>query len=76
MTTVIRVKMKKRMLNPIVIQKRVFSIPRRAVKTPPVSAPVNPPRPTPLLCRITLAIKAIDVIIRAISKYLSTIFLL
>jgi hypothetical protein len=68
MKTVTSVKIKKNALKPIVIQNNVFSIPRRAEKTPPVSPPVRPPRPTPLFCRITLTVKAIDVIIRAISK--------
>lgn len=47
-------------------------MPRRAVNTPPVSAPVNPPSPAPLLCKTTLVIRAIDVIIRAMSKKVST----
>jgi hypothetical protein len=38
----------------------------------PESPPVRPPRPAPLLCKMTLKINAIDVIIIAISKYLST----
>jgi hypothetical protein len=37
-------------------------------KMPPVSAPVRPPNPAPLLCKMTLMIRAIDVIIRAIFK--------
>jgi hypothetical protein len=60
---------KKRTLNPMVTRKRVFSMPRRAVKKLPVSAPVNPPRPAPLLCNITLTMSEIDVIINAISRY-------
>jgi hypothetical protein len=56
----------------IVIRKRVFSIPLRAVKTPPVSAPVNPPNPAPLLCKITAKISAIDVIINAMNRKLAT----
>jgi hypothetical protein len=59
-------------LRPIVILNRVFSIPLLAEKTPPVSAPVKPPKPAPLLCRITLAIKAIEVIISPIFKYVDT----
>lgn len=39
---------KKMMLSTMVIVKSVFSIPLRAVNTPPVSAPVKPPKPTPL----------------------------
>lgn len=70
------VRIKKRTLKPMVIQKRTFSIPRRAVKTPPESEPVKLPNPTPLFCKITLTIKAIEVIISAMSKYLSTRVLL
>lgn len=66
MITVAIVSKKKIALAPIVTQNKVFSIPRRAVKKPPESVPVNPPNPTPLFCKITLAIKAIEIIIRAI----------
>ena len=52
----------------IVTQKRMRSMPRRAVNTPPVSAPVRPPNPAPLLCRMTPRIKPTEVIISAISK--------
>jgi len=55
-------------LRTMVTQNRVFSMPRRAVNTPPVSAPVNPPRPAPLLCKMTLRIKVMDVIIREICR--------
>ena len=65
-------RMKKSALKPIVTQNNTFSIPRRAVKTPPVSPPVSPPNPAPLLCKITLAIKAIDVIIKDASTHLLT----
>jgi hypothetical protein len=65
-------KPKKIMLIPMVILKSVFSTPRLAVKTEPVSPPVRPPNPAPLLCMMTLKIKAIDVIINARSKYRST----
>jgi hypothetical protein len=65
-------KPKNTMLITIVIRKSVFSTPRRAVKMAPESPPVRPPRPAPLLCKMTLTINAIDVIIIAISKYLST----
>jgi hypothetical protein len=61
-------KEKKITLNIMVIRNNVFSIPRLAVNIPPVSIPDNPPRPAPLLCKMTLAISAIDVIIIAISK--------
>jgi hypothetical protein len=67
--TVTIARMKNKTLKPMVIQNNVFSIPRRAVKTEPESDPVNPPRPMPLFCNITLAVNAIDVIINAISKY-------
>jgi hypothetical protein len=59
---------KNRMLRTMVIWKSVRSTPRRAVKMLPVSDPVKPPRPAPLLCKITLTIKAIDVIIIAMSR--------
>jgi hypothetical protein len=65
-------RMKKRALNPIVTQNSTFSMPRRAVKTPPVSAPVKPPNPAPLLCKITQTIKAIDVIIKEASIHVLT----
>jgi len=71
-TTVEIAKPKKITLSPMVILKRVCSTPRRAVKTAPVSLPPKPPKPAPLLCKMTLTINAIDVIIIAISKYLST----
>jgi hypothetical protein len=61
--------MKKSTLRPIVTRNKIFSIPRRAVKIPPVSAPVSPPNPAPLLCKITLTMRAIDVIIKAIFRY-------
>ena len=60
--------MKNKMLRPMVIMNRTFSMPRLAANTPPVSEPVNPPNPTPLFCNITLVIKAIEVIINAMSK--------
>jgi len=60
---------KKITLKTMVARKSVFSTPRRAVKTPPVSPPAKPPSPAPLLCKITLMINVIDVIIRAISIY-------
>jgi hypothetical protein len=66
--TVTMVRIKNKTLSPIVIKNKVFSIPRLAEKTPPVSEPVKPPNPTPLFCSITLVINAIDVIINAISK--------
>ena len=50
----------------IVMVNKVFSMPRRALKTLPISWPVNPPKPTPLFCRTMLAIKASDVMIKAI----------
>jgi len=50
----------------MVIQNKVFSIPRRALKTLPALCPVKPPRPTPLFCKTILAINAKDVIINAI----------
>jgi hypothetical protein len=65
-------KIKNNTLNIIVTLNRVFSMPRLAVKTPPVSAPVRPPNPAPLLCKMMLIISAIDVIIKAINKYTST----
>jgi hypothetical protein len=65
MSTEVNVKIKNITASMIVTQKRVFSIPRRAEKTPPVSVLVNPPRPMPLFCRITLAMRAIEVIIKA-----------
>jgi len=42
------------------------------VNTPPVSPPVKPPRPAPLLWRITLATRAMDVIINPIFRYVDT----
>jgi hypothetical protein len=73
-TITVRIASKKnKKLKPMVTRKRTFSMPRRAVKIPPVSPPVKPPKPAPLLCKITLAIKAIDVIIKPMSKYNSTI---
>jgi hypothetical protein len=70
--TVMIARIKNNALKPIVTQNRTFSMPRRAVKTPPVSAPVKPPSPAPLLCKITLKIKAIDVIIKDASTHLLT----
>lgn len=70
--TVAIAKAKNKKLRPIVIRNKVFSIPRRAENTPPVSAPVNPPSPAPLLCRITLAIRATEVMINPIFKYVDT----
>lgn len=70
--TVVIASAKNKTLKPMVIRKSVFSMPRRAVKMLPLSAPVKPPKPAPLLCKITLKIRAIDVIINAISRYLST----
>ena len=61
---------KKIPLKTMVTQNKVFSIPRLAVKTPPASAPVILPRPAPLLCRIILKTRAIDVKIKAPSKIL------
>jgi hypothetical protein len=61
---------KKSTLKTIVTQNKVRSMPRRAVKTLPVSAPVNPPNPAPLLCKITLRIRKTDVIIKPICKYI------
>ncbi len=52
----------------MVIINKVFSIPLRAEKTLPDSPPVRPPKPTPLFCKITLTINAIEVIIKAMSK--------
>lgn len=49
-----------------VTQNKVFSMPRRWPNTPPESAPVRPPKLTPLLCSTTLRIKASEVIINAI----------
>jgi hypothetical protein len=71
-TTVAMAKPKKTTLIAIVSLKRVFSTPRLAENTAPVSVPPKPPNPAPLLCKMTLKIKEIDVIIIAISKYLST----
>jgi hypothetical protein len=61
-------RMKKSTLKMIVTQKRVFSIPRLAVKTPPASDPVRVPKPAPLLCRTILITKAIDVKIKDPSR--------
>lgn len=66
--TVRMVNVKNKTLNTMVTQNKVFSMPRRAVKIPPVSAPVNPPRPAPLLCKTTLMIRAVEVIMRAIFR--------
>jgi hypothetical protein len=62
----VRTRAKKRELKMIVTQNNVRSIPRRAVKILPVSAPVKPPRPAPLLCRMTLRISRTEIIISAI----------
>jgi hypothetical protein len=61
-----RIRIKKSTLRPMVIEKRVLSMPLLAVNTLPLSTPVKPPSPTPLFCKITLIIKAIEVIIVAI----------
>ena len=61
-------RIKKRALKMIVTQNRVFSIPRRAVKTPPASEPVRFPSPAPLLCKMILITSAIDVKIKETSN--------
>jgi len=67
MITEVKVKTTNKTERTIVTQNNVFSIPRRALKTPPVSVLVSPPNQHPLFCRITLAMSAIEVIIKAIS---------
>lgn len=56
----------KTIANAIVMVNKVFSMPRRALKTLPMSCPVKPPKPTPLFCRTMLVISASDVMINAI----------
>jgi hypothetical protein len=49
MITEVIARIKNITLKTIVTQKRVFSMPRLAVNTPPESAPDKTPRPAPLL---------------------------
>ena len=58
-------------LSTIVARNSVFSTPLRLEKTPPISEPVNPPKPAPLLCKMTLKIKDIDTAIKAMFKKVS-----
>lgn len=67
--TAVTVSMTNKTLSTIVTQNRVFSIPRLAVNTPPESIPVRPPSPMPLFCSTTLVMRAIEVIISAMSMY-------
>ncbi len=60
--------MKNTALRMMVVQNNVRSTPRRAVKTLPASAPVSPPRPAPLLCRMTLRMSRTEIIISAIFR--------
>jgi hypothetical protein len=68
MITDVMARIKKSTLKMIVTQNRVFSMPRLAVKTVPESPPVILPKPAPLLCRIILITRAIDVKIKEPSR--------